>query len=347
MSPVIAAGVPWTGWRDVAVGPLRALDDVVAEARGVDAVRLGGGELLGRSDLPALLAAVGPAELLTGGASLRAAAVLELLRTHRASARVLLFSAVPACHDWLAGRAEGGAVLRGVRAAVRAGIPVVAEVVVTRPGMETLAATVEALVALGIAGLVVRPVDLSMVDADRVVALGARVGLLGQRLATACGPALRAGVGLEIQGVPARLLPPNLRAYAVDDALAPSYVSVFGDLELRASPTGETEVQSVAWTADEPRREVRRRLVRALEHRPEVLRVEGADVLRHPAAADLLREAVRSAPSVELAADLAPVVDWSDDEVFRVRKLRRVSSLVDGERAAEGRERLAAQGVAT
>jgi len=343
--PVIAAGVPWRGWRDVAVEGTVSLEDVVAQGR--SGVLLGGGDLLGRPDLPALLAALGPVELLTDGLRLRAPAVLSLLRERGASVRVLLFSAIPACHDWLAGGEECLSILRGVRAAVRAGLRVTVEVAVTRPAMETLGATVDALVALGVAGITLRPVDLTQVEPDRVVALGARVGLLGRRLAEACAPALRAGVALEIRGVPPSLLPANLRGLADDGALSARYVEVFGDLELRSSPTGDSEVRSVSWSADEPRREVRRRLVRALEHRPQLLRIDGVDVLRHPAAAELVREAVRSAPGVELAADLAPLTDWSDDEVHRVRKLRRVSSLVSGAGAAAARERLTRHGVPT
>jgi len=120
---------------------------------------------------------------------------------------------------------------------------------------------------------------------------------------------------------------------------------MFGDLELRTSPAGEVESFELSWSADESRREIRRRLLRALEHRPGVLRLVGLDILRHQAAPELVREAVRSAPKVELTADLSPLVQWSPDELHRVRKLARAQPMAQGPESQRALELLAAKGV--
>jgi len=120
---------------------------------------------------------------------------------------------------------------------------------------------------------------------------------------------------------------------------------MFGDLELRTSPEGDAESFELSWAADESRREIRRRLLRALEHRPGVLRLVGVDILRHGAAPELLREAVRSAPRVELTADLSPLLQWSPDQLHRVRKLARAESMASGPETDRALKLLASTGV--
>ena len=332
----IPAGVQYaSGWRDVPTfeGP-PALDGIRRALTGAGGapLRLVDGDVLARSDFPRLLDALDGQDALveTHGAALRAPAVLKALASARSlGVSVTLFSADAACHDWVAGAKEASLILRGARAALNAGLSVEVDVPLVRPGLQGLGGTVATLVALGVRHLRIRALRLQHTPVDRRVALGARVGLLERPLAEAGAVALRSGVDLTLTGLPSDVVPQNLRRYVTPDAptdLAPVYVDTFGALERRLSPSGSVELLEVGWTPDEPSREARRRLLRALEHRPERLRLVGRDVLRHPAAPELLREAVRAAPRVELDADLTPMETWTDDERHRVRKVVRGAS---------------------
>ena len=333
---------------------------------GDSVISLEGGDVLARRDFPQLLSALSslerPIQCSTAGHLLRSPAVLDLLRSFpQVSVRTTLFSSEPGCHDWVAQRpGEAKTILRGLRSANLAGIEQAVEVPVVRPAVSTLTATVRDLHTLGVRAISFRLVRLEYTPPDRRVALGARVSLLTTPLAEACARALSAGMSLRLLDFPRCTLPANLQPYQVDQnntgvpcprcgspcvGLPEAYVSMFGDLELRTSPEGEAESFEMSWSADEPRREIRRRLLLALEHRPFVLRLVGADILRHGAAPELLREAVRSATRVELTADLSPLVQWSPDQLHRVRKLARAESMASGPETDRALELLAASGV--
>ncbi|MCO4769232.1 MAG: hypothetical protein KDA24_04325 [Deltaproteobacteria bacterium] len=341
----VAAGVPGTaGWRDeAAVGPVPL--GVVRSARSAPGILLlDGGDVLARPDFLALLGMVDrPVVVSTTGIALRSPRVLERLRaTSGLGLSVCLYSASPACHDWVAGVAEAKSILRGVRAAVSGGLAVHVEIPLVRPGILGLAATVSTLVALGVRSVGFRAVRLEHVAADRRVALGARIRLLARPLAEAGAEALRAGLQVQLRGLPLCAVPVNLQPHVLEEesgtgarcaecteqcsGLPHSYVQTFGSLELRQSPTGDADTADLEWTAEEDRRAVRRRLVLALERRPAVLRILGDDALAHPDAPDLLREAVRAAPRVEVHADPTPMGRWSDDERHRVRKAHQLGT---------------------
>jgi hypothetical protein len=358
------------GWRDspgMQGRPSRsAVEDAVSAAPEGARVVLAGGDVLARADAPELLAGLRRSvEVETVGPLLRSPTVLELLATFPdLVVRVTLFSAQSACHDWIVERdGEARAVLRGIRAAAAAGLSVHVEIPLTRPGLGGLAETARSVAALGARSVGFRALRLAHVPPERAVSLGARVGLAGTPVAGAAAEALRRGMRLELRGLPVCSVPPGLAGWRVSEradaaarcaacpatcpGLDPAYVALFGPLELRASPVGESEHAEISWTATEPSREVRRRLVRALEHRAPVLTVRGERLLENPHAADLLREAVRAAPRVELVTELAPLTGWSDDALFRVRKLATATATDAGPAADEGRARLAALGVAT
>lgn len=73
----------------------------------------------------------------------------------------------------------------------------------------------------------------------------------------------------------------------------------------------------------EPTRAIRARMVQAARHAPARLRLVGANLLSHPGAAELLYDAVRLFPQVEVAAEAGPVADWSELDVKRLRDLAR------------------------
>lgn len=326
------------------------------------------GDVLARPDFPDLYEALveldQPVELETTGPALRNPQVLQLLTAGlQLVVRVVLYSANLACHDWIAQRpGEAKAILRGVRAAVAAGVALHVEVPLTRSALSSLESTVQAVADLGVSSVGFRLLRMEATPVDRSVALGARVGLLEGPVAAASAAALRRGMRLEMRGIPTCVLPASLRRFVIEEqrggpgcsacgdprcqGLSVAYERVFGALELHTSPHGDTDLIELSWTAGESSREVRRRLVRRLEHRASVLRITGSETFAHPDAPELLREAVRAAPRVEVAGDLAPMLGWSDDELHRVRKLAAATSL-GGAESALALERLGRLGVAT
>ena len=365
----LQSGVSSTGgWRDEALGSAASLEEVLTSARAHEGplLSLTGGDVLARPDFPQLLASLQPLqrklECSTTGPLLRTPAVRDLLRgSPELRVKTTLFSTNEGCHDWVAQQpGEAKSILRGLRAANLAGIEQTVEIPITRPAVSTLASTVHNLTALGVRNVVLRLLRLEHTEPDRRVALGARVNLMAGPLTAACSHILNTGMKLTLQGFPHCALPTNLLPYLEIGTTSASgcfrcgppcpglpeaYVAMFGDLELRDSPEGEAPSFQIGWSPDEPRREIRRRLLRALEHRPGVLRLVGVDILRHDAAPELLREAVRSAPRVELSADLAPLVHWSPDQIHRVRKLAHAESLTPGIEASEALKLLAAKGI--
>jgi hypothetical protein len=84
----------------------------------------------------------------------------------------------------------------------------------------------------------------------------------------------------------------------------------------------------------ESTRILRARLVQAARYRPAVLRLVGADLLAHPQAADLVFDAVRLFPHVEVAGEVSAVVDWSEQDLKRLKNLKRIDVALYGPEAA-------------
>src|SRR5204863_547178 len=80
----------------------------------------------------------------------------------------------------------------------------------------------------------------------------------------------------------------------------------------------------------EPTRVVRARLVEAARHRPDVLRLVGAELLAHPSAAALLFDAIRLFPHVECAGEASAVASWSDVDLRRLKDLKRIDVALYG-----------------
>lgn len=87
-------------------------------------------------------------------------------------------------------------------------------------------------------------------------------------------------------------------------------------------------------TAPEATRGIRARLVQAARFRPAALRLVGADLLAHPAAAQLIYDAVRLFPRVEVAGEASPVVEWSDLDLRRIKDVARFDVALYGPDAA-------------
>ncbi len=80
----------------------------------------------------------------------------------------------------------------------------------------------------------------------------------------------------------------------------------------------------------EATRVVRARLVDAARYRPSLLRLVGAELLSHPAAAALLYDAVRLFPRVECAGEASAVVGWTDVDLRRLKDLHRIDVALYG-----------------
>ena len=396
------ARLPWRGGSSPSGEELPA-SDVLGAARAVagrpGAFLIGGGDPLRRADLAGLLR-----ELLeirreqlgicTAGAGLTTAVVHRLRAAGVQRVAVPFHCARQDAHDWLVG--EPGALKtarRAIRACVDAGMPVVAEVVVTRPTMPHLAETVDVLTRVGVRTVCLRRLTALDANPAEFVTLSPRMSLLADDLERAATIALQRRAQLVIRDFPLCVAPRLRRLFAAPDGEiwitaegaaegrvergpgcpgcpgvpacggAPSdYVARFGweefadsagsALRMSEDVTAQQGVQPAgtmvfSWRgprrvrceacadddrtpAPESTRVVRARLVDAARWRPAVLRVVGADLLAHRAAAALLYDAVRLFPRVECAGEASAVVGWSDVDLRRLKDLHRIDVALYG-----------------
>lgn len=217
------ARLPWR-----ADGDELPASDVVAAARSVSgrpgAFLLGGGDPLRRADLATLLRELSemrPASLglSTPGTGVTTALV-ERLRSARVQRLVVPFHcARQDAHDWLVGRPGAlKAALRAIRAAVEAGMPVTAEVVVTRPTMPHLAETVDVLTRVGVRSLCLRRLAAADVDRAAFAALSPRLSLLAGDLERAATTALQRRARLVLRDFPVCVAPRLQRLFAAPGA---------------------------------------------------------------------------------------------------------------------------------
>ncbi len=329
--------------RIVAFGtPRPALADLVRQAREADGTPvLGGGEPTLGSDLPDLVAAVSEAigsqwVLATDGLALTQPGPLaSLAQRGLTTLRVRLVSARPDAHDWFYGRPGATkAAVRALRTAAAAGITTQIEVPLIRPTVDHLAETLEVAARVSASAVLAVHYDPGRFPRDEQVTLTPRLGLLEQPLTDTAAAALRLGVTFAVADLPQCFLPEGVAACRVrqsrptpatpcgpDCPGAPTcvgvpevYRSLFGSSELPAGPPTDLAEDDFSGTS----RQIRMRLVRHGEHATH-LRVTAID---HPDAAALLREALRLGfARVEVAADLAPLAAFSDDELHRLRRL--------------------------
>jgi hypothetical protein len=205
------------------------------------ALLLDGRGLLQRSDtleIVADLSAIRPERLgiATGGDGLTAAAAVKLAGAGIERALVPLCCARQDANDWLM-RKPGALKLAGrtMRALVDAGIPVTAEVMVTRPSMRHLAETIEILARLGVRSVVLRRLTRFDVESVEFVPLSPRMDLLAESLEKAATVALERRMLLTLRDFPL-CAAPRLRPL-----LAPAGSEVWldgaGD-EVERSPRG-------------------------------------------------------------------------------------------------------------
>jgi MoaA/NifB/PqqE/SkfB family radical SAM enzyme len=389
------ARLPWRG--GLAADEELPASDVLHAARAIarrpGAFLVGGGDPLGRADLPALLHGLAELRsdnlgLTTAGAPVTTAVVHRLRDAGVQRINVPFHCARRDAHDWLVG--QPGALktaLRAIRTCVDAGMPVAAEVAVTRPTMPHLAETVDVLTRVGVRTISLRRLTAVDVGASEFVLLSPRMSLLADDLERAATIALQRRARLVIRDFPVCVAPRLRRLFAGSDreawltadgvvdtrvpngagcpscpgaptcAGAPTdYVSRFGweefaDVRVTALRVDESvkDQQSVqpsgtmvfSWRGPrrvrcddctdehpiaslESTRVVRARLVDAARYRPAVLRLVGAELLSHPAAAALLYDAVRLFPRVECAGEASAVVGWTDVDLRRLKELHRI-----------------------
>lgn len=204
--------------------------DVLRTARAAagrsGAFLVGGGDPLQRADLPTLLhelSALRPAHLglCVPGAGLTSAVVGQLRSAGLQRLRVPFHSARRDAHDWLVG--QPGALreaLRAIRTSVEAGMPVEAEVAVTRPTMPHLAETIDVLTRAGVRAISLRRLTAFDVEAAEFVLLSPRLSLLAGDLERAAAIALQRRVRVVLRDFPICAAPRLARLFARTDAEA-------------------------------------------------------------------------------------------------------------------------------
>ncbi len=364
---------------------------------------VGGGEPIRRPDASALLSTLARLRpqglgLWTAGEGLTEQVVERLAKLGVQRMLIPFHCARQDAHDWLVGRPGSlKTAHRAIRACVRAGMPVTAEVVVTRPTMAHLAETVEVLGRTGVGSVTLR--RLAAEDANGLefiplsprlellresleeaatVALGRKMRLVLRDLPMCVAPRLRplfapfgselwvstdgvvaprsaAGLGCvdcpgepACGGAPADYVerfgweefvdPGAIRARMVEDVAAqqrlqtsePMVFSWQGPHRVRCEACGDRQAATTA----QDTRSIRARMVVASRYRPREVRLVGADLLAHPAAAALVYDALRLFPVVDVAGEASPIVDWSDLDLRRLKGLRRLDVALYGPDAA-------------
>lgn len=190
----------------------RPAGEVIAAARAAagrpGTFVLGGGDPLGRDDIWALLegvAGIRPDQLglSTSGQRVAAPLVARLRAAGVQRLHVPFHCARQDAHDWLVGQAGALKVAhRAIRACVDGDLPVVAEVVVTRPTAAHLAETIEVLARLGVRAVCVRRLTQADAPGPPFVTLSPRLALLEPYLERAAAVALERRVRLVLRDLP-------------------------------------------------------------------------------------------------------------------------------------------------
>ncbi|MCK6556767.1 radical SAM protein [Candidatus Binatia bacterium] len=220
------AGPPTFPWRHspAATSRQRPATEVLAAARAAaeqpGAFLLGGGEPLRRADLVELIAHLAPLRpfnlgLCTFGYGITAALVQRLRDAGLHRVHVPVHCARQDAHDWLVG--QPGALrtaLRAIRTCVAGGLPVTADIVLSRPAAPHLVETVEVLARLGVRAINLRRLAAGDTDAAGFVALSPRLGLLEPTLERAAAVALERRVKLRLRDLPLCTAPRLRSLYA-------------------------------------------------------------------------------------------------------------------------------------
>lgn len=201
---------------------------------------IAGGDPLRRADLLEILrelTRLRPANLglHCSGRGLAPAVAQRLQAAGVQRVHVPFHSARQDAHDWLVG--EAGALKtahRALRACVAANLPVVAEVVITRPTMLLLAETVDVLTRLGVRTIHMRRLTAAETDGFDMVPLSPRLELLEKPLEEAATLALERRARLVLRGLPICVAPRLHPLFAPPDS------------EVIVAPDGSVQVCSEA-----------------------------------------------------------------------------------------------------
>lgn len=206
-----ATRLPWRGEPSAPSHEL-GTNDVLDVARAVTnlpgAFLVGGGDPLGRADLATLLSELRALRadglgLCCDGTGLTSATVERLRAAGAQRVRIPFHCARRDAHDWLVGRPGAlKTALRAIRTCVDAGMPVEAEVVVTRPTTPHLAETIDVLTRVGVRTISLRRLTARDVEPHEYVLLAPRHALLADELERAATTALQRRVRLVIRDFP-------------------------------------------------------------------------------------------------------------------------------------------------
>jgi len=211
-----AQGLPWRV--DAPAGAEeRSTDDVLTAARAAGeepgAFVVSGGDPLGRGDLDDLLAALAGLRpdtlgLWTSGQRLDSAAVQRLRGAGLQRVHIPFHCARQDAHDWLVGQVGALKMAhRAIRACVDGDLPVVAEIVLTRPTAPHVAETIEVLARSGLRAVCVRRLTQADAPGPQFVTLSPRLALLEASLERAAAVALERRVRLSLRDLPLCVAP--------------------------------------------------------------------------------------------------------------------------------------------
>jgi ABC-type transporter Mla MlaB component len=192
-------------------GPMPTLEAVLEAAEGIQGdLIIGGGEPTLRSDLPALISALGPrAVLATDGLALHRSEVVEgLVSAGLRRVRIGMHSARADAHDWIVG-------IPGAHRRVRTAIGVLmshqvdvqVEVVLTRPAAPYLEETVALLLKAGIQHIRFRPIRQVSASDSRFASTAPRFALMQPSLEAALRLALQQGARVDLCDMPTCSIP--------------------------------------------------------------------------------------------------------------------------------------------
>ena len=198
---------------------------------------IGGGEPLKRRDLWELLAELArlrPANLglCLSGAGLSDALVERLRSVGVQRVHVPFHCARQDAHDWLVGQPGAlKAAHRAIRACVDAGLPVTAEIVLTRPTAPHVAETVAVLARSGVRAVCARRLMATDAPGTTFVPLSPRLSLLGPSLERAAAVALERRVRLSLRDLPICVAPRLRPLFAA--VTSETWVMPDGSVQLR------------------------------------------------------------------------------------------------------------------
>ena len=211
-----AGALPWRIETGVAEDE-RPLAEIAASARSAEGQPgtfvLVGGDPLARLDFRELLSTVASVRgeglgLWTSGQRLGAAVVPQLRAAGVQRVHIPFHCARQDAHDWLVGQPGALKIAsRAIRACVDGELPVVAEIVLTRPTAPHVAETIEVLARLGVRAVSLRRLTEFDAPGPQFVTISPRLALLEASLERAAAVALERRVRLALRDLPLCVAP--------------------------------------------------------------------------------------------------------------------------------------------